>query len=270
MQLSTIARLPITLLKPLLRKSVLKEGAVRTILWGPCRGLRYRIFPDFGLSPLLGGWEREVQQLMVKHIKVGSVVYDIGANYGIHTLLMARRAGRTGHVYAFEPSEEIMPQLQVNIKLNAFTNVTCLQLAVSDSIGSATFVKGQHKGAGHLAGGGQQMESNTESQVETITLDDAVFAASRRCKLPHFVKIDVEGAESKVLRGAKRVLAEAKPILLIELHNPEEDTAVGQILLRHGYNVYRARDGSRVKDLTRGWPHVEGIWGQILALPRAG
>src|SRR5690242_11837947 len=94
--------------KSVLSRTIFRQGAVRTIIWGPGRGLCYRIFPGYGLSPLHGGWERDAQHLMVKYIHPGSVVYDIGANYGIHTLLMARLATRTGHVYAFEPMADIM------------------------------------------------------------------------------------------------------------------------------------------------------------------
>ena len=58
-----------------------------------------------------------------------------------------------------------------------------------------------------------------------------------------------------------------RPILLIDLHNPDEDVAVGQILLRMGYEALRTGDGSRVRDPTRGWPEPDGLWGQVVAFP---
>jgi FkbM family methyltransferase len=250
--------------KPLLAKTLWPEGAVRTILWGPCRGLRYRIFPDMGLSPIYGGWEEEAQNLMQKHIRQGFVVYDVGGNYGIHTLLFARLVKEQGHVYTFEPLSEILAELESNVALNDFRNVTCLKLAVDSQTGTTDFFKGYHVGAGHLATGTEALDEKIT--VETITLDDFVFEQGQRP--PDFIKIDVEGAESRVLEGCRRTLKTARPIVLVDLHNPEQDVLVGQILSECRYDAYHTEDGSIIKDLSKGWPHQDGIWGQIIALPK--
>jgi FkbM family methyltransferase len=251
-------------IKPLLAKTVWRQGSVRTILWGPCRGLRYKIFPGMGLSPLYGGWEEQAQNLMLRHIKPGGVVYDLGANYGIHTLLFARLAKEHGHVYAFEPVQKIHSALQGNVALNRFSNVTCLRLAVSSSAGVSSFLTGHHVGAGHLSTvGDNQGEQLT---VQTITLDAFVFEQNNRP--PTFVKIDIEGAESKAMSGGITVLKKYRPILLIDLHNPEEDVAVGQILSECNYEAFRAEDDARVEHLSQGWPDPAGLWGQVIALAK--
>ena len=252
------------LVRPLLSNTVLRVGSVRPILFGPCKGLKYRIFPGFGISPLYGGWEPDAQVLMVKHIRPGSVVYDVGANYGIHTLLMARLATDTGHVYAFEPVPAIHSELQKNVTLNGFRNVTLVKLAINDYTGETTFVMGHHDGAGHLATAGTQQ--GDKLTVHTVTLDEFVFDRGNRP--PNFIKVDVEGAESKVLGGGERTLQSAQPIILVDLHTPDQDVAVGSILARCGYEAYRTEDGAKVKDLSKGWPDPDGIWGQIVALPR--
>jgi len=227
--------------------------------------LRYRIFPDFGLSPLYGGWEEEAQRLMVEHLRPGFVAYDVGGNYGIHTLLMARLVKEDGHVYAFEPLPEIMSELQNNLSLNGFTNVTCVQAAADEQSGKTSFIQGHHGGAGHLAAvndaPGEQLT------VETITFDEFIFEENN--SPPNFIKMDIEGAESKALSGGERMLQQYRPILLIDLHTPEQDSAVGQILLEHGYEARRTEDGRRVKDLNKAWPHPDGLWGQIIAFPKA-
>jgi FkbM family methyltransferase len=250
------------LLKLVIGRLFYPEGAIRTILMGPCKGLRYRIFPGYGLSPLRGGWEPEAQALMVKYIRKSSIVYDVGANYGIHTLLMARLASE-GRVYAFEPMPQIFRCLQENVDLNQFTNVTFVPLALSDRTGRARFVVGHHAGAGHI----ENVDATQGStlSLDTITLDEFVYDHGNSA--PTFMKIDVEGAESMVLLGATQVLHNAKPIILLDLHNPSEDVAVGEILLRHGYEAYRTNDGQKVKYLNRGWPEPDGIWGQFLARP---
>lgn len=251
-------------LKPLLARAGYREGAVRTILWGPGRGLRYRIFAEFGLAPLYGGWEPAAQRLLVQHLRPGAVAYDVGANRGVHTLLMARRVGPRGHVYTFEPVPEIFAELQDNVALNGFTNVTCLPLAVSDTSGPAGFFRGHHSGAGHLASTGDAVgESLT---VETVTLDELVFQRSQRP--PDLIKVDVEGAESRVLSGAMRILQRFRPALLIDLHRPDQGLAVGEILLRFRYAAYGPKSGEKVRDLTRGWPDADGLWEQLIAFPQ--
>lgn len=129
----------VKLLKPLLVRTVARQGAVRMILFGPARGLRYRILGPFR-APILGGWEPEAQRLMVQHVHRGGVAYDVGANIGIHTLLMARLAGPTGRVYAFEPVPHLFECLRTNLQLNAeLSGAVPMQLAMSDRIGVATF-----------------------------------------------------------------------------------------------------------------------------------
>ncbi|MGH9967621.1 MAG: FkbM family methyltransferase [Pyrinomonadaceae bacterium] len=201
---------------------------------------------------------------MTAHIKPGSVVYDLGANYGIHSLLFARLAKNSGHVYAFEPIPEILTELHANVALNYFSNVTCLKLAVTDTTGSAFFARGNHVGAAHLSIGTDDLEGLLS--VATICLDDFVFKHNHRP--PNFIKIDVEGGESRALTGGERVLNEYRPILLVDLHSPEQDVAVGQILTQCRYDAYRTVDGSKVESLAMGWPEPDGLWGQFIAFPK--
>lgn len=260
---SQFIRRAIKPLKPVLSRTIWPERSVRTVLWGPCRGLRYRIFPDMGLSPLYGGWEPEAQALMVKNIRNNSVVYDVGANYGIHTLLMARLAA-SGFVYAFEPVPTILAALQENISLNSFQNVECVPLAVADVKGEACFTKGSHVGAGSLALPSRVPDD--QIQVSTITLDQFVFELKNRP--PNFIKMDIEGAEGNALRGASRVLEEFRPVLLIDLHTPEQDIDVGRTLLRYGYSAFHTDNMVQVEDLSKGWPNSDGLWGEIVAYPQ--
>jgi len=249
--------------RKILSATLYPEGTVRTILRGPCRGLRYRIFRDYGLSPIYGGWEPDAQQLMTKYVGPESIAYDLGANYGIHVLLMASRAK---YVYAFEPVDDIRGELQQNITLNSLTNVEVVPFAVCERTGKQDFVRGSHNGGGHLLERPAPVLNG--HSVDTVSLDDFVFA--RGNKAPNFIKIDVEGAESRVLIGAERVLKTARPTILIDLHNPDEDVAVGNILLENHYTAYRTGKTGQmtlVKDLTKGWPSSEGVWGQVIAFP---
>jgi FkbM family methyltransferase len=217
-----------------------------------------------GLSPIYGGWEEEAQNLMLKHIKPGDVVYDLGANYGIHALLFARLVGVEGHVYAFEPIPEILADLRANVALNNFKQVTALEAAVCEDAGTASFSRGHHVGAGHLAPANS--DQNDLLKVETLALDDFVFTKKNRP--PNFIKIDIEGGEGSALRSGLRVLKEHRPVLLVDLHTPEQDLAVAEVLRQCNYEAYHTEDGTKVENLSLGWPAPDGLWGQIIAFAK--
>jgi FkbM family methyltransferase len=241
----------------------LREDAVRTILFGPSRGLRYRIMTPFR-APIVGNWEPAAQRLMVRHVAPGSVAYDIGANIGIHTLLLSRLVGRTGQVYAFEPVPTLYDRLCENVRLNpGLPAARPVQLAMGDRSGTAAFYTGHHAGAGHLAASGP--ETGNRIVVPTSQLDEFVYRDHHAP--PGFVKIDVEGAEGSVLDGAEHVLTNARPILMVDLHTPAQDVAVGKSLSHAGYVAYRTEDGCQVRHIEQGWPNPEGLSGQVIAFP---
>jgi FkbM family methyltransferase len=251
------------LARNLVARTWLRDGVVRTIIAGPSRGLRYRIMAPF-LAPIVGGWEPAAQRLMVRHVPAGSVAYDIGANIGIHTLLLSRLVGLEGQVYAFEPVPELYARLCENVSLNpGLPAARPVQLALGDRSGTAAFYTGHHAGAGHLAASGP--DTGERILVSTSVLDEFVYRDHH--PPPGFIKIDVEGAEGSVLAGAEQVLSNARPILMVDLHSPVQDLAVGQSLTRAGYVAFRTGDGCRVRDLERGWPDPEGLSGQVIAFP---
>jgi FkbM family methyltransferase len=248
--------------KNLVQNAFFPEGSIRTVLFGPCRGLHYRIFPGYGWAYLYGGWERDLVRQMARLIAPGSTVYDLGANYGMHTLLFARVVGSSGRVYAFEPHPDVFSCLKEQLDLNDFRTVVPVCEAVCESSGTASFEETDRRSSGHLidsAKGGLK--------VQTTTLDDFVF--ERRAAPPDFIKIDIEGAESRALRGALNTLRQYQPTLVIELHSPAEDRAVGDILASLHYRAFRVHDGSRVQDMRSGWPDLNGMWGTVLAVPEA-
>ena len=247
-----------------IRTTLFPVGAVRTVLLGPCRGMRYRIFPGYGHAYLYGGWERKSMDLMVRYVKPGSTAYDLGANYGMHTLLLAKLAGPNGKVYAFEPNPEIEAALQEQLALNGLKSVETVGMAVSDSRGTARFDRAHHRGAGHLVTETTSV-SGTLFDVTTTTLDQFVLEEGHTP--PGFIKIDIEGAESAALRGGARVIAKYRPVLLIELHNPTEDRAVGGFLKSLGYNAFRVESGEAVENMESGWPDRSGMWGSVIAVP---
>jgi len=204
--------------------------------------------------------------VMMRYVKPGDIAYDLGANYGMHTLLLARRVGLTGRVYAFEPNPEIRRALEEHLSLNNLTMVQTVPKAVSNQAGTAWF-DSTGSAAGHLVNGTTAAPSATTYQVETITLDQFVLQEGNAP--PTFMKIDIEGAESAALRGGREVIARYRSVLLIELHNPTEDRVVGMFLKGLGYRAVRVETGELVQNMESGWPDRSGMWGHVIALPSA-
>jgi FkbM family methyltransferase len=200
---------------------------------------------------------------MMRYIQPGSVAYDLGANYGMHTLLLARLVGPEGRVYAFEPNPQIRAALEEHLALNHFTMAQAVPYAVCNRTGTAWF-DSDGSATGHLidtTNGG----SATTYQVETTTLDQFVLKDNHAP--PAFIKIDIEGAESAALRGGHETIARYRPVLLIEMHNPTEDRAVGAFLKALGYRAVRVENGEAVKNMESGWPDPDGMRGTVIALP---
>lgn len=269
---------PITLINMLtiIKKKILGSfwpyGSKARILRGPLKGSRFIISNNSGWSPIVGRWEPESQALFQKVIYKGAVVYDLGANNGIHSLLFSQLAGPAGTVYSFEPLGTNCKEVEINAGLNNAKNIRIVNAAVSDKSGKMTFHLGLHDKQGSIVGIG--VESGQDITVDVITLDE--FMASGNLS-PDFIKIDIEGAESLALVGFENSFDNIRPVLFIELHTPEQDRKVGEFLLRHGYIAFRLGSGKydetlgitdleKIEDLSLIYPDPKGIWGTILAI----
>lgn len=157
-----------------------------------------------------GSFEPATVQAHKRLVGPGMVVLDIGANVGCHTLHLARLVGHSGHVYAFEPTDWACMKLRRNLELNPdLENVTLLQTALSDAVTldvECSF-RAQWLSEGSIP------EENGRTSFETL---DASVSRLGLTRVDH-IKLDVDGYETKVLRGGQRVLAQFKPTILIEL-----------------------------------------------------
>jgi FkbM family methyltransferase len=195
--------------------------AVLPILSGPLKGYRWLLATRS--SFFFGTYEPAQSALFCKVVKPGDVVYDIGAHFGYYALLALKLVGTEGRVLAFEPSPPNLARLYRHIELNRCSNVQVLELAVSDREGSAHFETRTGSGLGHLAPDGPV-------EVKITRLDGL-----QGYPLPNVMKIDVEGAEVGVLRGANSLLAAAKPTIFLSLHGDDLKKACLEILATHGY-----------------------------------
>jgi len=152
-------------------------------------------------------------------LKPGMVFFDVGANDGYFTLFAARRLGPAGRVIAVEPSSRERFNLQGNVEANRLTNVTVVPLALGAASGTASLrlAKGIHSGhntLGNFAHDGVQMHSFEEVKVEALDTVVGRLGLSR----VDVIKIDVEGAEASVIDGARDVLRQMRPTLLLEIN----------------------------------------------------
>src|SRR5438067_1581983 len=90
-------------LKARLKKVVFANGRVLPIIKGPLNGYKYYVKPDVGFASVLGGWEKKSQVVYLGSILKDFIVFDVGANFGIHSLLYSKLVGEKGKVFAFEP-----------------------------------------------------------------------------------------------------------------------------------------------------------------------
>lgn len=199
----------------------------------PLDGHRMRVNWQMQASYAFGTYEPEVVQAAQRVVDPGCVAVDIGANIGYFTLLLAKLVGPEGRVIAFEPLPENFHVLQENVALNAYRNVTLEPRAVMEKPGTVRLYRERE----HLLTGTASTVHGQGSglEVPATSLDVYLRATGKRAD---FVKIDVEGAEGAVLTGMRRVLAEDRPIVLVELHDdPSEDHPALATLRTSGYHI---------------------------------
>lgn len=175
---------------------------------------------DLSLAPhilLDGYWERNVSTVLLKSVKRGMIVVDVGANIGYYTLLAATQVGPEGKVYAFEADPDLIHILNKNVEINGFKNRAKI-------IGKAVYNKSQtltlhkltnHKGSSSLIGFSKEFvaeydDTVTSIPIETISLDE--FFGDTKIDL---IKIDAEGSEPYILNGMKNLCMNNRQLIII-------------------------------------------------------
>jgi FkbM family methyltransferase len=155
------------------------------------------------------------------------VVYDVGANVGIYTVLACRSVGAEGRVFTFQPATMNLFYLNENIRANRFLNCEVIPKAVSNSDGTVAFEFGGESCLGRISADGLL-------RVPSTSLDSFVSSGK---PMPHLLKIDVEGAEHDVLVGATRVLLKARPTIFLATHGNKVHADCCDLLGKLGYTL---------------------------------
>jgi len=150
-------------------------------------------------------------------LEPGMNVLDVGANEGLYALFAAQRVGAAGRVLAFEPSPREFHVLERNLALNGLSNVAVIRAAASDRDGAARLriAEADHAGQSTLGQFAYPIDQVGNETVRLRRIDGVVDELA--LDAIHLMKVDVEGAEVAVLRGAWETLARDRPCLLIEV-----------------------------------------------------
>lgn len=222
--LGSVLRLPLKLVPKDTRLPIL-TGALRGKWWISTSGTH---------GCWIGSYESETQRVFASTVRAGDTVFDIGANVGFFTLLSATLVGASGRVIAFEPLPRNISFLTRNLAINGVANTTLIEAAVSDRPGRAFLEVATNPSMGTLAERGLP--------VEVVALDDLMEKGL--LPLPDVMKIDVEGAESRVLLGARTLLRTARPTLILSTHGSSQHDLCWKFLEELGFQVTLRRDGS--------------------------
>jgi FkbM family methyltransferase len=213
------------------------EAIHRMVNWLPanrypildCRGVLdgYRMRLDWNKhrSFAYGTWEPEVVDAVLRSMEPGMVAIDVGAHGGFYALLLAKVVGPDGKVIALEPLPANFRFLKENVAINTLRNVAAEPLAASDHSGDLA-IEVPDEASSLLAGPLADADERGTAHVRCVGLDEYCSAKQLR---PDFIKIDVEGAENDVLNGARHIVNEFHPTMMIELHDfaqPEEHPIV--------------------------------------------
>ena len=173
-----------------------REGSVTVVQMGQAKGLRWRRSKrDVVAEYWLGTFEPQVQRAIAEGLSPGATFFDVGSHIGFHSLIGARAVGATGLVVAIEPDPANAAEIEAQAALNGFDHVTVVRkTVVADLSEPWQSVDGA---------------AATPTTIDTLT---------HEFRPPALIKIDVEGLELEVLRGAAATLREHRPTVVVEAH----------------------------------------------------
>lgn len=213
--------------------------------------------PKTGSGSLIyyqGYSELETADFMMRFLRPGMTLIDIGAHIGEYTLLAAQAVGESGQVHGFEPQPGIFPILSENVQMNNLRNVTLNCKAVSNSIGEVEFEVFSEPSVSSIRKLVASASAEKLVKVATISLD--AYWSQQDAKID-LIKVDVEGAEKLVFEGAEGLMslpASTAPVWLFE-YSPSAYAGFGylasdllNLLSKHNYKVWQYDGDGKITD----------------------
>lgn len=192
-----------------------------------------------------GTYEAGTLHIINSCLREGDVFIDVGANIGLMSLVGSMRVGQNGAVYAFEPEPATFTLLQHNISINQLQNIHAVNLGLSSARGVEVIYQSRsdNRGMASFIANGFQATRGTE--VAVCTLDE--FLAENEIDSVRMIKIDVEGWESEVMKGASSLIRKSNaPILCIEYNNrlPSHRNTYELIMSSNSYQAFMLPHGN--------------------------
>ena len=194
--------------------NAIAKKIIRDVTWGRIT-TKFVSYPWFGqniiiprdwMGALMKSWEPQSIDYLSKYVRKGDIAVDVGACFGLYTVIFSKIVGNDGLVYAFEPDPYMFRLLQENIKRLHLTNVISFNIALSNTNSISNF---------YVTNGGM---SSLEPMAGLRSIVQVIVKTLDSFDLPRidWMKIDTEGTEHLVLEGAKQLLERCGPRMLIE------------------------------------------------------
>lgn len=182
-----------------------------------------------------GEWAEPQVQLLLQLIGEGDTVIEVGAHIGTTTIPLARRVGPSGRVYAFEPQPLVHQMLCANLALNAIGNVRAIPEGVHDTDAPLVLPDMEYGKVENFGGVSLSADPNAVGETVACRRLDSMIDRLSRCAL---IKVDVEGMEAAVLRGAEALIGRHRPILYCEVGSLSTFEGVKSFACKLGYEAF--------------------------------
>lgn len=215
------------------------------------------------------GYEKKEQDFLLQFIQDGWTVLDIGAHHGFYTILAAHKAGPHGRVISFEPSERERSRLRAHLDLNRSSNVTIEEFALGEQEGQETlYVCGGIDTGCNSLRPPKVMSKSQPVHVPIQVLD--YYLKEHSINRVDFIKMDVEGGEWNVLKGAGQLLTrKPRPVILLELSDMRSApwnyrcSELRDFLEKYGYSLFSFEKRGKLLPT----PNQEEYNENVLAVP---
>jgi FkbM family methyltransferase len=219
-------------------------GGDRTVV-SPWPGVRFEtdLTDRIQRQMWAGVYEPHVRECFDVILEPGAVYFDVGAHIGFHAVFAAHRVGPQGRVFAFEADPRVYERLARN--LSQFPWALAVNSAVWDRTGSLTFERSstQHESGWGTVSAVRDFGKGEHVEIPSIALDD--WFRDAHLERWDAMKLDAEGSELAVLRGAQSLLEKFRPFLIMEINavvlkqGGNSPAGVADFLLERGYSLFR-------------------------------
>ncbi len=193
---------------------------------GPLEGRKWKA--SSGIRFIKGTYEPKNVEAIQKTVREDDVAYDVGAHVGYFSVLMGDIVGSRGKVIAFEPRGLNLGYLRKHVAVNNCENIQIVSKALGDHSGHAKLETRTGSGTGYVSESGDE-------DIEIASIDELVTSGA--LPAPTFLKIDVEGGEMAVLRGARNVIETQRPRMILATHGDEIDAECRALLRKWNYDM---------------------------------